>query len=197
VNLVAQLRLQWRVLLGEVAKFGVVGAINTVVDFAIFNFLHFGPIMLGGKHIGPLTSQAIATVISATLSYFMNRHWTFRHRARTDLRREYSLFFLLNLVGLAIMEACIGLTRYGFGLDSAVALNSAKVVGLVLGTLFRFWSYKRWVFLADGRLAADPEPADDDDASSAGPPAAAPEVPAAEGSGPGSVPNRSGAGRSK
>lgn len=158
MTLSQRLRGQWRVLLGELAKFGVVGAINTVVDFAVFNFLHYGPITYDGRHIGPLTAQAIATLISATLAYFMNRHWTFAHRARTNLRRQYSLFFLLNLVGLIIMEVCIALVRYGFGQDGALALNVAKVVGLALGTLFRFWSYKRWVFLADGRLAADPEP---------------------------------------
>lgn len=157
MSLPQRLRGQWRVLLGELAKFGVVGAINTVVDFAAFNFLHYGPILLHGRHIGPLTAQALATLLSATLAYFMNRHWTFSHRARTNLRREYSLFFMLNLVGLLIMEACIALTRYGLGDDGALALNVAKVVGVGLGTLFRFWSYKRWVFLA-GRLAADPEP---------------------------------------
>lgn len=151
MHLVQTLKAQWRILVAELAKFGVVGVVNTILDFALFNALHFG------AGVGPLTSQAISTLVSATSSYFMNRHWTFRHRARTGIRREYTLFFVLNLVGLIIMEACIGLTRYGFGLTGVAALNAAKVVGLVLGTLFRFWSYKRWVFLADGRLAADPD----------------------------------------
>lgn len=160
-TLVEKVRAQWRVLMAEMAKFGAVGVANTVIDFAVFNLLHFG------AGVGPLTSQAVSTTISATASYFMNRHWTFRHRARTHIRREYTLFFILNLVGLAIMEVCIAVVRYGFGLTGAVPLNLAKVVGLVLGTLFRFWSYKRWVFLADDRLAADREP---EESESDGPP---------------------------
>lgn len=138
----------------ELSKFGVIGAVNTVLDFIIFNTLHFG------FDIGPLTSQAIAMSIAATSSYFMNRHWTFAKRARSGMRREYTLFFLLNLVGLVILEACIATTHYGFGLESVAALNAAKVVGLVLGTIFRFWSYRRWVFLADGHLAVEEQPDD-------------------------------------
>ncbi len=145
---------QWRVFAAELSKFGVIGAINTVLDFIIFNTLHFG------FDIGPLTSQAIAMTIAATSSYFMNRHWTFAKRARTGMRREYTLFFLLNIVGLLILELCIGFTHYGLGLTSIAALNGAKVVGLVLGTVFRFWSYRRWVFLADGHLAVEEQPDD-------------------------------------
>jgi len=149
---------QWRVFASELSKFGVIGAVNTVLDFVIFNALHFG------FGVGPLSSQAVAMVVAATSSYFMNRHWTFAKRARSGMRREYTLFFLLNLVGLVILEACIALTHYGLGLDSVAALNAAKLVGLVLGTVFRFWSYRRWVFLADGHLAVEEQPDDSPEA---------------------------------
>ena len=133
---------RFRVLIHEVAKFGVVGAFNAVLDIALFNWLHF---KVG---IGPLTSAAMSVSVAATSSYFMNRHWSFAHRARTGIKREYVLFFLLSAVGLAIVEVCIAITRYGFGLKSVLALNIAKnVVGLALGTVWRFWSFKRWVFL--------------------------------------------------
>ena len=138
----------------ELSKFGVIGAVNTVLDFIIFNALHFG------LDVGPLTSQAVAMTIAATSSYFMNRHWTFAKRARSGMRREYTLFFLLNLAGLLILELCIGFTHYGLGLTGVAALNAAKLVGLVLGTAFRFWSYRRWVFLADGQLAVEEQPDD-------------------------------------
>jgi len=140
---------QTRVFLAELSKFGLIGLINTGLDFAILNVLHFA---LG---VGPLTSKCVSTVIAATTSYFMNRHWTFKSRARSGMRREYTLFFLLNLVGLVIGLVCIGVARYGFNNDSAAAINFANLVGLVIGTAFRFWSYRRWVFLADGHLAVE------------------------------------------
>jgi putative flippase GtrA len=142
---------RWRHLVHELAKFGVVGAVNTVLDFGLFNLilLYVGPL----KH-KPITANAISLTVAATSSYFMNRHWTFRHRARTNVRREYSLFFFLNLVGLLINSLCIWLVRYGFGLQGTLWLNAAKVVGLGVGMVFRFTSYKRWVFLSPEAAAA-------------------------------------------
>jgi putative flippase GtrA len=153
VNLLRRLYDGWRKVIHEFTKFGIIGLVNTVVDYAIFNALY---------DIGPLKAQVVATIVAATSSYFMNRHWTFRDRARSGLRREYVLFFLFNGIGLAIALAVLGFTKYGLGYDSQLAGNVAKTVGLVLGTLFRFWSYRRWVFLhpEDAIYASetDPEP---------------------------------------
>ncbi len=133
---------RFQVLIHEVAKFGVVGVFNAVLDIALFNYLHFS------VGIGPLTAKAISTTIAATSSYFMNRHWSFAHRARSGLRREYALFVVLSGVGLLIVEVCLAVTRYGLGLKSVFALNvAANGVGMVLGTLWRFYAFKRWVFL--------------------------------------------------
>jgi putative flippase GtrA len=138
---------RWQTLVHELAKFGIVGAINTVVDFGIFNALR------AGFDVGPLTSSTIALVVAATSSYLMNRFWTFRHRARSGLGREYVLFFVLNGVGLGIQLSCIAISHYGFGFDSLFADNVAKVIGLLIGTVFRFLTYKRWVFVSPERAA--------------------------------------------
>jgi len=72
------------------------------------------------------------------------------------MRREYVLFFLLNGVAMLISVAVLWFSHYVLGFDSPLADNiSANVVGLALGTLFRFWSYRKWVFPAiedDGSL---------------------------------------------
>jgi putative flippase GtrA len=130
----------WQVLLKELSAFGVVGVINLAVDIGIFNGLHFG------AGIGPLTSKVISTTVATTSAYFMNRHWSFSHRARTGLAREYMLFFVLNGIALVMGLLVLGLTRYGFGFTGKFSLNVANLVGIAFGTVFRFWSYKRWVF---------------------------------------------------
>lgn len=133
---------RFQVVIHEIAKFGVVGAFNAVLDIALFNWLHFS------VGIGPLTSKALSVSVAATSSYFMNRHWSFAHRARTGIKREYVLFIILSGVGLVIVEVCLGITRYGLGRTDPLSLNiAANGIGLVLGTLWRFWSFKRWVFL--------------------------------------------------
>jgi putative flippase GtrA len=124
----------------ELAKFGSVGAVAFVITIGLGNILHTG---LG---MGPLTSNGIATTIATTFAYFANRHWTFRHRDRTGLGREYALFFGLNGIGLVITELFIGFTHYVLGQHGAIAYNSSLVIGTAVATLFRFWSYKKWVF---------------------------------------------------
>jgi putative flippase GtrA len=137
-----------RLLVHEILKFGTVGLVNFALDVAVFNVLRIA--VLPHK---PLTCKAISTIIAATSSYFMNRHWTWRHRARTGVARELPLFIVLSGIGLGIALACLGVSHYVLNFDSVLSDNiSAQGVGLVLGMLWRFWSFKRWVFLPD-----DPE----------------------------------------
>lgn len=136
-------------LVREGAKFATVGGIGFVVDLVIFNLLLFNGDGTGPLHDSPLWAKTISVVAATAVTYAGNRLWTFRHRARTGLAREYSLFFVLNGVGLGIALACLGFSRYVLGLSGPLADNiSANVVGLMFGALFRFWSYRTWVFPA-------------------------------------------------
>ncbi|MGZ4609258.1 MAG: GtrA family protein [Actinomycetes bacterium] len=136
----------------ELMKFGVVGAVAFVVDIGLFNVL---------LHVTdkPLTSKTISTVVATTVAYAGNRLWTFRRRSRSDVRREYVLFFLLNGVGLLISLGCLAISHYLLDFTSQLADNiAANVIGLGLGTAFRFWSYRKFVFpeLLPAAAATDP-----------------------------------------
>lgn len=141
---------QFAHLVHELAKFGSVGAIAFVITVGVGNGLHAG---LG---VGPLTSNGIATVIATTFAYFANRYWTFRQRDRTGLSREYALFFGLNGIGLVITELFIGFTHYVLVQQGTIAYNVSLVLGTGVATLFRFWSYKKWVFLPPTAPPVDP-----------------------------------------
>lgn len=133
-----------RGLLREIAKFGVIGIVAYLLTVAISNWLRFGPLRLG-----PITSLGVAMIVAATLSYFANRHWTWRHTQRQGLGREYSMFILLSVVGFALTEIPVGFSEYVLGLHSPLAYNvSGNLIGTGIGTVWRFWSFKRWVFLA-------------------------------------------------
>jgi putative flippase GtrA len=157
---IARLYEPFRVLLHEIAKFGVIGLISFVIDVGLFNLLLFG----GGPFTSkPITAKIISVAVATTFAYFGNRFWTFRHRGRTNMGREYVLFFLLNGVAMLIAIGCLAFSHYVLKLDSALADNiSANVVGLALGTLFRFWSYRKWVFPAVSDDPADQELAERD-----------------------------------
>ncbi|MFC4115508.1 GtrA family protein [Nonomuraea zeae] len=141
MNFVKRLYERFASLLHELAKFGSIGAIAFVLDTGIYN------LFLLGLEWGPMTSKVLATTISATFAYVGNRYWTFRHREQSGLRREYFLFFLLNGVALLFGLLVIGFAKYTLHLHDGLSLNIANFLGVGLGTLFRYWSYKKWVFL--------------------------------------------------
>jgi putative flippase GtrA len=154
VTVLTRLRDRYDVVAREAAKFGAVGAFNTALDFAVLNLLVFG---LGQA---PLRSKVASTLVATTSSYLMNRHWTFRHRDRQHVRRESTLFFALNGVGLGISLSVLATVRYGFGWESALALNAANVVALAAGMVFRFWSYRKFVWLKPAEVETAAEDGD-------------------------------------
>ena len=132
-------------LVREVGKFGTVGGIAFLIDLAIYNIL-----LQAG--LETLLAKTISTVIATTVAFVGNRFWTWRHRAHHHMGRQYTTFFFLNAVGLGIALCCLALSHYGLGqiwpvLQSKAADNiSGQLVGTAIGTLFRFWSYRRFVF---------------------------------------------------
>jgi putative flippase GtrA len=154
VSFVADLHGRFATLIAELTKFGLVGTVGLITDLGGAAFLH-GPVGLG-----PLTAKAIAATFATVLSYAGHRLWTFRHRAHQGLLRGWVIFFGLNLVGLLISLLVISFFTDVLQLHGLAAYNVAQVFGVVLGMLFRYWSYRRWVFLAfePGEQVGGPAP---------------------------------------
>lgn len=154
--LVAQLRDRFGHLVDELGKFGVVGAVSYLVDLGLFNALR--------NPTGWLWAKVVSTAIAATLAFLGNKLWTWRQRDHARLHRAYALYFFFNAVGLGISLACLWLSHDVLGATwpevfrTRLADNvSAMVVGMTLGTAFRFWSYRTFVFIArDEEPVAEP-----------------------------------------
>ncbi|MBA3293998.1 MAG: GtrA family protein [Geodermatophilaceae bacterium] len=136
----ATLRDTWRVLLKELSAFGVVGAINFALDVALFQLMY---VVIGAD---ALVAKIVSTSITTTTAYFMHRHWSFAHRERTGIRREYPIFFLVNALTLALSLVMIGVVRYPLGQTSVLVLQLTNIASIAIGTVIRFLAYKRWVF---------------------------------------------------
>ncbi|MFU8852129.1 GtrA family protein [Micromonospora sp. SL1-18] len=141
---------RWQKFIHEALKFGIVGGVNTVINYAVFNAL-----ALTAFRDGQLKATVVATIVATITSYLMNRHWTYRDRPKSALRREYTLFFLFNLTGLIIELGVLGAAKYGLGVTSLLTLNVAKTGGVLLATVFRFWSYRTFVFQPPPQDAAE------------------------------------------
>jgi putative flippase GtrA len=123
-------------------KFGIVGTIGAVVDFAVLNL---GIQVFGLAKWLANTFSFSAAVIS---NFTWNRLWTFPESRERGLRSQLGKFFVVNLVGYAINQALfLSLDRYVFVGWGAWGYNLAKAIaiGVVLFWNFgvnRVWTYK-------------------------------------------------------
>ncbi|WP_066889401.1 GtrA family protein [Carbonactinospora thermoautotrophica] len=191
VRVVHALYERSRMLIHEVTKFGLVGLLNVFVNMGVFN-LTIHTVF----ERQPVRASALATVVATISAYLLNKYWTFSHReGNHGIGRETVLFFVLNGVGFLIEQVAVTLTWYVLGLKTGLWANAGKFLGIALGTAFRFWSYRKWVWaeVAEAgeatRVAAEADPEREGvfaempsafeelkDASSAQDPCAPPEV---------------------
>ncbi|MFB6568987.1 GtrA family protein [Streptomyces noursei] len=126
----------------EVVKFGAVGGAGVVVNFAVFNLV---------RHLTELPvvrASIVATVVATATNYVGYRYFAYRDRDKRGRTRELTLFLLFSVVGLVIENGILYAATYGFGWDSSLQSNVFKFLGIGIATLFRFWSYRTWVFRA-------------------------------------------------
>jgi putative flippase GtrA len=131
-----------RRLVKELSAFGVVGLSCFALDIALFQLLYTR------AGVGAVTAKLLSTLVATTAAYVGHRYWSFSHRMRTGVRREYSIFVLVNGLTLAQGLAIVALVRYPLGQDSALVLQLANIGSIGLGTAVRYLSYRRWVFPA-------------------------------------------------
>ena len=94
----------------QVIRFAIVGVLNTLVDFAVFQTLN---LTLGWVY----AAQVLGYTFGIINSYLWNSNWTFREQ-RTRSLREIVLFVAVNLVSLGVSLGVIWLCREVFGITN-------------------------------------------------------------------------------
>lgn len=151
MSLIRDTYIRFQLLVHEIAKFGVVGAAGFVVQLGVQNLMH------SGFGIGPLTSVVIGYAIATVVTFVGNRHWAFKHRRGKGLGQEGVLFILLNVVGIFIQVGVVAFVHYGLGKTDNLSYNVASIVGIGIGTLFRLYTYRKFVFLPQPSMDAAEE----------------------------------------
>ena len=137
----------WHGLLAYLVKFGVVGLIGLVIDVVLFNLLRLG--VFGDDHWAQsaIGAKTISTSFAIIFNWLGNRYWTFRRHRRRNYVREFIEYAIVSIGGMLIALACLWISHHLLGYTSLVADNvSTNVIGLALGTAFRFLLYRYWVF---------------------------------------------------
>ncbi|OGD86369.1 hypothetical protein A2870_00630 [Candidatus Curtissbacteria bacterium RIFCSPHIGHO2_01_FULL_41_11] len=131
-------------ILWQLAKFALVGVLNTAIDFGALNFL----IARTGVVSGPLIIALNATSFSLAVinSYFWNKGWVFPEGKKSN----FLTFFAVTLVGLAINSGVVFiLTTFVspvFVTSSKLWANLAKVLATGLSLVWNFLGYRLIVF---------------------------------------------------
>jgi putative flippase GtrA len=142
----------------RVGKFGIVGIINTLIDFAIFNAL--------GKFAGwpPIPSNIVSTSTAMIFSFFANKKLVFKSDSGSMLKQA-GIFLITTAFGLYViqtgiiwllvhqwtapMELVVKIVR-GVGIhffkDDFYVNNGAKAVATVASLTWNYILYKKVVF---------------------------------------------------
>lgn len=137
-----------RKLLAQIAKFGIVGVIATAIDFCV--------LMLLSQVLGmdPVIAAGISFCVSLVFNYVASMRYVFSHREGMSKEREFAIFLILSVIGLALNEIIMHLGVSMFG-RSAVAVAGEKVVATGVVMVWNFASRKKWLDAGDDHAEGD------------------------------------------
>ena len=117
-------------LLAQIMKFGVVGVIATVIDFGIMNLLHYG---LG---LNILIANTSGFIVSLIFNYVASMKYVFAHKEGMSRRREFIIFVVLSVIGLALNDGIV------LALNAGLEANIAKICATALVMVYNFVTRK-------------------------------------------------------
>ncbi len=119
-------------LIAQIMKFGVVGVIATVIDFGVMNILYYG---LG---LDILVANTAGFIISLIFNYLASMKYVFAHKEGMSRQREFAIFVVLSVIGLALNDGIVLALKSGLGLEA----NIAKVCATALVMVYNFVTRK-------------------------------------------------------
>ncbi|MFG1646144.1 GtrA family protein [Amycolatopsis sp. NPDC049252] len=151
----------------ELLRFAVVGGISFVITMSVNYGLKFTVL-----RTHPVTALMIGVLVATIFSYVANREWSFRTRGGRERHHEAALFFLISGIALGLNALPQWFSRYVLHLQApqlsplgveVADFVSGIIIGTLLGTVFRWWAFKKWVFPdEDARSLAEAVEAVDD-----------------------------------
>ena len=118
-------------LLAQIMKFGVVGVIATVIDFGVMNLLHYG------LHLDILIANTSGFVISLIFNYLASMKYVFAHKEGMSRRREFIVFVVLSVIGLALNDGIVLALNAQLGFEANIAKVCATAIVMVYNFVTR------------------------------------------------------------
>ena len=129
-------------LLWQAVKFGLVGVLNTLIDYAVYSLLVLIPFF----HEHYLLAQVIGYSCGLINSLGLNKKWTFQQKERLD-KGQLVRFVLVNLLALGVSSGLLYLLREGLFMN----LYGAKLLATAGSQIVNFVGNKLLVFRKSDR----------------------------------------------
>lgn len=135
-------------LFGQFLRFGIVGVINTAINFIVLNILSHLTGIKSGPHV--VYISLIAFAVALANSYFLNDFWVFKDEGHHEGGRKFSLFLTVSLIGAGINALVVfWVTTHMqpvYHLSQSQWLNVANLVATGVALVWNFIGYKLFVF---------------------------------------------------
>ncbi|MDP9801712.1 putative flippase GtrA [Arcanobacterium wilhelmae] len=120
-------------LFAQISRFGIVGVLATVLDFALLWFL------VSVTGLNYLVSATVAYCISLVFNYVASMRYVFARRSDLRRSREFTIFVVLALFGLILNNLTMWL------LTGVIGLNymASKVFATAIVMVWNFVSRKK------------------------------------------------------
>lgn len=125
----------------EMIKYGMVGALSTIIDYILLNISHHA---MGNAPALLWLATAIGFGGGTVNAYFFNSRWTFRYDTKGKEARKLSQFAVVSCVGMGLTMLIVLTLSLKFGLNK----NIAKLPAIVIVFFWnfgvnRFWTFRR------------------------------------------------------
>jgi|GEM_PF-99792 len=139
----------------QVAKFILVGLLNTFVDWGILNLLMFLTSTVSGA-LFPVF-KGISFLVATSNSYAWNKFWTFKKPAddkeaveKKAAGKEFLQFFIVSVIGftlnVGVATTMVNVMGAPVGISEQLWANIGALGGTLSGLVWNFLGYKLIVF---------------------------------------------------
>lgn len=127
----------------EKLRFGLVGIVNTAIDFGILF------ILVKAFNLPTIGANYISTSVALIFSFFANKKFTFKNN-NSDQIKQFATFLVVTLIGLWVVQPLIiswsGILFEKIALNTDLSLLISKLLATIASLIWNYLMYRKFVF---------------------------------------------------